>query len=176
MLISIFTFILLLHLTTALPSEARSLPNHEFHISKCQIDYNVEEQALQMTLHLFLDDLEDALQREGVDKQFLCTEKEKNNADKHLYEYLQKYFLLQVNQSKVSYEFVGKEQSADLQGVWVYLEVTGVNSVAELTVSNRLLLDLFDDQKNITSISVPPGKQRYFILDRSKSQESINYQ
>ena len=65
--------------------------------------------------------------------------------------------------------------SDDLLGVWVYLEVKEVDQVSALTISNRLILDLHADQRNITSVLVPPGKQTYLILDRHKSQESLNY-
>ena len=152
-----------------------ALPMHEFHISKCQIDYNLEEKALQMTMHIFIDDLEEALRKEGIDKLFLCSDKEKKQADRHLYQYLQKYFLITVNEEAASYEYVGKEPSEDLLGVWVYLEITDVQDIQQLTVKNRVLLDLFDDQKNITSVTVPPGKQNYFILEKGKSEESISY-
>lgn len=151
-------------------------PAHEFHMSKCQIDYNEQEQALQMTLHLFLDDLEVALTQSGAEQLHLCTPKETDNAEEVLYQYLQKNFLLKVNQEGVTYEFIGKEQSEDLIGVWVYLEVVGVDSLREFSITNQLLLESFDDQKNITSVSVPPDQQQYFILQKGKTQESIIYQ
>ncbi len=149
---------------------------HEFHLSKCQIDYNPTDKAVQMTLHLFIDDLEEALLAEGVEKLFLCSDREKKNADRELLAYLQKYFLLHINQESATYNFIGKEVSDDLQGVWVYLEVPEVHHIEQLTINNQLLLALFDDQTNITSVSVPPSKQNYFILERGKSEESITYQ
>ena len=166
---------LLLCLSVPMTYGGGIVPTHEFHLSRCHINYNVAEEALQMTLHLFLDDLEDAMLREGIDKQFLCTEKEKEDAEIQLYRYLQMHFQLRVNQQAVTYEFVGKEVSDDLLGVWGYLEVKEVDQVSALTISNRLILDLHADQRNITSVLVPPGKQTYLILDRYKSQESLNY-
>lgn len=168
-------FFLLCLLSASFSSKATLAPAHEFHMSKCQIEYNVEEKALQMTLHLFIDDLEEALRQDGIDKLHLCTEKETEDANAHLYGYLQKNFVLQVNQQDVQYDFVGKEQSEDLIGLWVYLEVTGVEQVNALDITNRVLIATFSDQKNITSVSVPPGKQNYFILQRGNERETIEY-
>ena len=128
-----------------------------------------------MTLHLFIDDLEETLRQNDIDHLYLCSEKETEDAEQHLYAYLQENFVLEVNQQKVEYQFVGKEQSEDLIGIWVYLEVTGVVSIEEVTVTNQLLVDTFEDQKNITSIMVPPGRQNYFILDYGKRKESVNF-
>ena len=162
-------------LTGSLSAPARSGPAHDFHISKCQIEYNHDEQALQMTLHIFIDDLEEALRKQGADKLFIGTEREVEDADPHLLKYLEKNFLLQVNEQKATYDYIGKEVSEDLQGLWIYLEITGVDTVKTISVTNSILLEIFDDQKNITSVSVPPSRQNYFILENGKSQESINY-
>lgn len=162
-------------LSSNLLPEARIAPTHEFHMSKCQIEYNVQEKALQMTMHLFIDDLEEALRLDGIDKLYLCTDKETTDADSLLYGYLQKNFLLQVNQQEAPYDFIGKEQSEDLIGLWVYLEITEVEQLEAIDITNRVLIKAFNDQKNITSVSVPPGKQNYFILQKGKEQESIVY-
>ena len=150
-------------------------PAHEFHMSKCQIDYNEQEKALQISLHLFIDDLEDALKQGGGKPIHLCSEKETADAEEQLYAYLQSNFLLEVNEQAVSYNFIGKEQSEDLIGVWVYLEVTEVENLKDFSITNQLLVETFEDQKNITSVSVPPAQQKYFILQKGKTQESINY-
>jgi len=150
-------------------------PAHEFHMSKCQIDYNEQEKALQISLHLFIDDLEDALKQAGIKKVHLCSEKETADAEEQLYTYLQSNFLLEVNQEKVNYDFIGKEQSEDLIGVWVYLEVTEVEDLKDFSITNQLLVETFEDQKNITSVSVPPAQQKYFILQKGKTRESIHY-
>ena len=39
--------------------------DHDIHLSTCLIEYNQVEKALQITLHIYIDDLEDALELEG---------------------------------------------------------------------------------------------------------------
>ena len=130
-------------------------PLHDFHVSKCLIEYNPTEQAIQISLHMFIDDLEYALEQKGHKGLFLCTPKEKENANKILTAYLTRKLSLEVNNSKPTFEFIGKEVSDDLSGVWCYLEITNIKELKALSVHNSLLLEVFDDQKNIVSLTGP---------------------
>ena len=165
-------------LSTNLFSIERPLPVeelHAFHISKCQIDYNDKEQALQITMHLFIDDLEEALKKQGVDKLFIGTERESKNADKHLFDYIQNCFKLQVNDKAQDYVFIGKEPSEDLQAIWCYLEITGIEKVKSIFVENTIITEIYEDQKNIIHIMMPDKKQGYFILEKGKSSDKVNF-
>ncbi len=161
---------------------ARSLPIsdfkigfHAFHISKCQIEYNLQEKALQMSMHIFIDDLEEALRNQGSGKLFIGTEKESDHADEYLLQYLHNHFHLKVNEQIVAYEFVGKETSEDLQAIWCYLEITNIESVKSVTVENSLLMEVFADQKNIIHIMMPNNKQGYFMLEKGKSIDKATF-
>jgi len=148
---------------------------HEFHISKCQIDYSESEKALQITVHLYLDDLEEALRLQGADKLFLCTEKEHKKAETYLFRYFEQCFQLVVNDTKVAFEFIGKEQSEDLQAVWCYLEITDVSALSSLEVTNNLLMEVFDDQKNIIHIQAPGNKQGYFLFQKGQDNDKVTF-
>ena len=167
----LFLFPFLATAPTVLPADAA----HEFHISKCQIDFDEATEALQVTLHIFLDDLEEALKAQGADKMFLCTDKEHEKAEKYLFRYLQQRFKLIVNGEEVSFEFVGKEQSEDLQAVWCYLEVSNVKILNSIEVTNSLLMEIFDDQKNIVHIMAPGGKQGYFLFQKGQEKDKVTF-
>ena len=63
-------------------------PMHEFHLSNTIVNYNSEEKAIQITMRIFIDDLELALQGIGHDSLKLCTSKEKQSAEQHVFEYI----------------------------------------------------------------------------------------
>lgn len=148
---------------------------HEFHVSKCQIDYKKAESALQITLHIFLDDLELSMQNQGTEKQFLCTEKELADADEVYFEYLKNNFRLTLNNGQeVDYQWIGKEISNDLFAVWTYLEVPNVTDLSEISVQNLVLMDVHDDQKNIVQIRGDAGAG-YFLLQRGKDKQSVSF-
>lgn len=152
-----------------------SAPAHEFHVSKGQIEYVASEKSLQITLHLFIDDLEEALRRSGAERVFLGTDREIARADEYLQAYLKRHFVLTVNGQPVSYSFVGKEMSTDLLGMWCYLQVDGVDAPRQIKVRNDLLLDVFDDQKNILNIVGPAGKRSTLLFEKDNVAQQANF-
>lgn len=148
---------------------------HEFHVSKCQVEYNETDKAVQVTMHIYIDDLEEALRKQGADKLFLCTERESSNADEHLVAYLKKRFQVEINNSAAEFVFIGKEPSEDLLATWCYLEFTGIDHLQNLTIENDLLMEVFDDQKNIVSIMAPNNQQGYFLFEKGSSIETMSF-
>ena len=168
----LFSFLSLIQVRASSFSGA---PAHEFHLSKCQIEYSESDQALQIMLHVYLDDLEEALRQQGADKLFLCTDKEHEKAEKYLFRYLQQRINMVVNEQAVEYEFVGKEQSDDLQAVWCYLEVTNIDTVESIEIKNNLLMEVFDDQKNVVHIVVDKNKQGYFLFHKGQESDKVTF-
>ena len=148
---------------------------HEFHISKCQIEYNEEAQALQISLHLFIDDLEEALRQHGADKLYICTEKESEKAESYIYKYLQQKLQIDLEGQAIHYGFLGKEISEDLAAVWCYLEVENITAFAKMRIKNNLLMEVFDDQKNIISVLGPKQKKSYFLFDQANNEETLEF-
>jgi hypothetical protein len=140
------------------------------------IEYSPEDEALQIMLHVYLDDLEEALRQQGADKLFLCTDKEHPKAETYLYRYLQQVFQIAVNGQPTNYTFVGKEQSEDLQAVWCYLEVTDVKQVKHIELLNNLLMEVFDDQKNMVHIIAAKNKEEYFLFQKGREIEQASFE
>ncbi len=146
-------------------------PAHDFHLSKALVEYSGREEALQITLHIFLDDLELALQQRGAaEGLFLCTEKEHPRADEYLERYLAQTFRLWVDGRPVQAGYLGKEISDDLMAAWCYLEVREISRPRTLTVDNRILMQVYDDQKNIISIRSEGKPVDYFLVMRGDTR------
>ena len=139
------------------------------------IEYSAEDQAFQIMMHVYVDDLELALQ--AIDKQTLKlnTEHEAEGADDILWKYLQSSFEVNINQEKFDYNYIGREPSEDLQAVWIYLEIPNLQNIAAVEITNTMLTELYDDQTNIIQIKLQAGKQAYFLLNRKKSKDTANF-
>lgn len=146
-------------------------PAHDFHVSKCLMEYDEEAQSLQMSMHIFLDDLELALEQQGHDDLFLCTPRETVEAEQHLEAYLREHFKLIVNGEPRDYKYWGKEISDDLSAVWCYMEVENLTKVESLQLTYRILFDTYQDQKNLASLVLPgqePGMLFFQVGDETK--------
>lgn len=122
---------------------------HAIHISKTEINFDQKNKSIQITMHIFIDDLEKAMETSGSPKIYLGTKKESTNSDAEIEKYLAKRFAMNTEKGKLKPTWVGKEISQDFLAVWCYLEVESVTQIGELTITNDVLLDIYDDQSNI---------------------------
>ena len=146
---------------------------HEFHLSKSTINYNTEAQSLQITMNMFIDDLELALKPMAGDTLKICTRKEKESAEGSIHDYILEHFIIEINGKKITPSFLGKEPSDDLAAVWCYLEVEGVSAISEISVTNNIMIELFDDQKNMTNIQVDRKRVEDILFTSEKTTEKI---
>ncbi len=145
---------------------------HDVHISKAEIHYKSKERSVQISLHIFLDDLEDELELIGGKDLFLCTERETESAEEFLMSYIKKHFVLTQNSKPLNFQFVGKEVSEDLIAVWTYLLIEDVEQIP-LMLDNQIMLSRFDDQKNIVSFKIDGKREGFFIMDHRDYSEKL---
>ncbi len=150
--------------------------DHEFHMSKCEVAFNEAESAIQISLHLFIDDLEEGLAAKGHQNLRICTDKEAPDAEQYMAAYLHENFTIKVNGDSLGYTFIGKEESEDLLAVWCYLEIENISNVNQLTIRNQILTSTFEDQKNIVSVSTSSeGRKGYFLFDVENVEDSVSF-
>lgn len=149
---------------------------HDFHLSKTSIKYKADKQVIQISTHIFIDDLELALLDNDVDSLYIGTEKEVVEADQFIHQYLDGVLFVHCGQDTFHSTFVGKELSEDIMAVWAYLEITDVPSCAEFTITNKIFQRQFDDQKNILTFTPEGGKKGYFIFDKRDVRKSFKTQ
>jgi len=147
--------------------------SHDFHLSKTDIHYKTESQALQLTIHTFIDDMELALKAyEDIDYKLL-QDSEHIKTDSILLKYIEDHLILKADDKLLNYSFVGKEVSDDLVGVWAYLEVEGLEFFESIDVTNSILMDTYEDQRNIINVKVDSKSKAFHILSLSDNQKLV---
>jgi len=162
----LFTFLILFHFVDA--------PAHDIHLSKCEIEYVKEEKTIQISLRMFIDDLELALTDRGASDLFLFTKKEHPEALDYIDQYLRETFKVQTDNQELSYQFIGKEMSDDLAAVWCYLEIEDVEFEHNFKVENKVLMELYADQRNIVQVKLDKNIKEHFLFDPSDYVGSID--
>lgn len=148
---------------------------HEFHVSQCEIQYRPDEAHVAVVMHLFIDDLELALNGAGYDSIYLCTEKERDDANLLIEEYINEYFQIQADDKSIPFQMIGKEVSEDLMAIWCYIEAMNIPPFQEVNIQNKVLLETFEDQKNIVSFEYVGQKKKHFLFDRSEPKQKIQF-
>jgi len=149
-------------------SESSSAETHEFHLSKCDIDYNEEESSLQVSISIFIDDLELTLANQGHDSLSICTGKEAPEAEMMMFRYIQDHLVIEVDDVPVELQWVGKEISEDLAAVWSYLEVKNVQPEKSIKITNDVLMSSFDDQQNVVKLTMDKNRKSFFLFSRKE--------
>ncbi|MEL6390822.1 MAG: DUF6702 family protein, partial [Bacteroidota bacterium] len=85
------------------------LVDHELHLSKCEINYKEELKELQIELHFFMDDLEEAIITAGGDSLYLFMNDEHPNADQLIQDYVTDHFSIALSGYPLEMNWVGKE-------------------------------------------------------------------
>jgi hypothetical protein len=149
---------------------------HPIHASICELKYSEKDAAFQVSVKVYIDDLEVAMKKEGYPPINIGATPENEHTQEYLASYVDKYFTITMDGHKLVSKFVGKELSDDFLAVWCYIEFpTTVSKGQKCTISNRILLDLYSDQRNIMDIRMNSTQKEYTIFDPSNSSWSYTY-
>ncbi len=121
---------------------------HDYHVSNCNIRYNSDTESVQISLHIFIDDFEDALRRKGIDELHILTVKESKDTDFYIEEYINDHFIIHLDGQRVVLDYLGKEGSGDYMAMWCYFEIYNIRQPISIEITNTILFEIFDDQKN----------------------------
>jgi len=146
---------------------------HEFHVSRARIEYAADAQEWQISLHVFIDDLEKALAEKGKTELFLGTAREQASADEYLESYLRRYFRLYNGEQELQWEWLGKETSDDLTAFWIYLYVPNAHPDLPLRVQNKILLDMYGDQQNMVQVRGAKGNLKNYLFYQDYWEEEV---
>lgn len=147
---------------------------HEFHLSKCDINYSQEDKALQISLRIFIDDLEEAIAKvKNQENLKLCTTKEVANADSILVDYLSDNLTINIDDQIYDLAYVGKEVSEDLLAVWCYFEITDVSPKEIIQIENKILIETFSDQSNVVALKYSNDKKEHFLMKKGETSGTL---
>lgn len=135
-------------------------PKHDYHVSVTQMQYNPASKSFEVSIRIFTDDLEKGLSQSHSKQRFVIKDNDQNDAI--IEEYIRKSFVLTDSQKKASpIKYIGKEQEED--ATWVYLEVPIQGSLNGYRLLNVTLMEVFDDQVNMTNIKYSSEKKTFLF-------------
>lgn len=152
-------------------SSTISVDAHKFYFSKALLNYNTTTNSFELSWHVFVDDLEDAMKLEGIEGLSLLTEKEHPEADQLIAEYVKNHFMVMCGDEEVPMHFLGKEEADDLNGLWFYMEGPWDQKPTDLTIINNMIVAMHADQKNMLEFSMD-DHSKYVLFDKDKIEQN----
>lgn len=145
---------------------------HKYYISLCEIEHNEEQKSLQIIVGMFIDDIEFTLNKNHNTTLNLATKNEISTIDEYYSTYLNEHFEIIVNNELKVYKFIGKEYDDDI--VRFYLEITNIQEVKYIEVTNTCLFRDFKDQQNIIKIKAN-NTHKTFYLSQNNDKGLLNF-
>ena len=146
---------------------------HDVHVSKTMLKYKEELRSWQMTMYVYVDDLEESMRIMGMDSLQILTEKEYPNVDQKIDTYLDSVLQVTVDGQRLNFNVLGKENGDEYLGIWIYAEVLDADQPKSIEIVNNLILNLYTDQRNMMQIKVGDWA-KYALMDLSKTK--LQYQ
>ncbi|SNR37321.1 DUF6702 family protein [Lutibacter flavus] len=134
---------------------------HKYYISLCEIEYVESQQAVQITLGMFIDDIEYTLNQDNNTELKIATKNEVSTIDEYFENYLNTHFKISINNKIQGYTYIGKEYDDDI--VRFYLEITDIRKLNSIEVTNTSLIKYFDQQQNIIKIKANKKNKTYYL-------------
>ena len=144
--------------------------SHEFYISVTQIDHNPKNDSLEITIKMFTDDVENAIESFNDVKLRLGSKKEHETATQLIQDYVLENFELSQNDKDIELNFIGKEIELDV--TWCYLEAKGIKSISTLTIENNLLLNVIESQTNIVHVKYK-DENSSLMLNKGRTKDKV---
>jgi hypothetical protein len=143
--------VILYFLTTA------CLHAHSVHTSTAEAEYNGKTKRLEVSLTVFVSDLELALIRQS-EREMRMDKTPAAEFDAQIQAYLAKHFMVTDAAGKVAkMEWVGREKDADSAksddpAVVLFFEIALPEGLSGLTLRHAVFQDLFKDQINLLQL------------------------
>ncbi len=145
---------------------------HPLYLSICQINHNASQASLEIAMKVFTEDLDLAMSHQGLGNLHLGEDNESEKANVYIAAYLSKQVQIKVDGKPVVFSYLGKEVEMDV--TWCYVEVDSIHTFAELEVTNKLFMELFDPQRNLVHVRFGK-KEKSMMLTKGHSTEIVTF-
>ncbi len=141
--------------------QAQASTLHDFHTSLAEMNYNTSKKRFEVSLRVFSDDFEEAIQNLSKNAKLSLDDSEKYKP--LIQSYLEKHFqIISSNNKRLSMKYLGME--TELEGFLLFIEIPCSSIQAGYKFRNSVLVDRFDDQVNLVNIRYKDLKTTLMFL------------
>ena len=151
----------------AIPIQSTSIEGHKFYLSLSLVEFNQQTNNLEISLKVFTHDLERCVGRKFRENLNLAEADEHPQSDSLISAYIAEKLIFACGETPQKHQWVGKEVIVD--ETWCYFEVPIACADSDrISVSNRLFLEVFDQQLNMMKFSAPGLEKQNLDLNARK--------
>lgn len=145
---------------------------HKFYLSLINVEYKAEQETIQITMRVFIDDLQKVINETNDTFIELGVKDEVKDSNNLINNYIGNNFKVIIDSKETAFKYLGKEYDNDI--VFLYLEVTDVKKINTIEIQNTMLMDYFSTQKNIIKLNIN-DKKKTFLLTKEHNKDSYTF-
>jgi hypothetical protein len=146
---------------------------HKFYMGVFQINYVNEKKMIQITSRIFVDDLNNGMEKKYHKKTFIGTDRETQADIDLLKKYLADNFSVKTDGQLKPITFLSKEVEAG-DVLVCYSRIKDIDKFKTIEISNSVLVDWNNEQQNITHVSAF-GIKKSVLFTESSRKEVLKY-
>jgi hypothetical protein len=146
---------------------------HPIHVSVTEIEFDEKDQALEVMMRVFIDDLELTL-RNSLKEPELDIFHPNNGmtTDQLVGDYLKEHFKISLDNNLQKTNYLGHEREGE--AFIFYIEVPGVKKWKTITIHNDIIMATHDDQSNLVHVYVNE-KVKSLRLTRNTPADKLTF-
>lgn len=145
---------------------------HPFYVSVTDITHNKSTGTVQVSVRIFFDDLEKALEKKYKTNVDVLKPANRKELEILIAMYIKERLIISSNGKMLDLKYQGYEIEED--AAWCYLETGKVGRIKKLDVENNILFEAYASQSNMIHVTVN-GKRQSTKLDNPKSKDSFHF-
>ena len=142
---------------------------HKFYLSVTEIEYKKEQKDLQIISKVFIDDLQNVLEKRYGESIVLSKDEEAGPVKELIQKYLRSKLRIATDGREVKLHYLGKKYDKDQ--LVLFIEAENLEPFKEISITNPVLIDMFDDQQNVVNVKI--GKKIKSLMLRKDSETDV---
>ncbi|MEJ2902101.1 DUF6702 family protein [Pedobacter panaciterrae] len=145
---------------------------HPFYVSVTEIDHNQKTKTVQVSVRVFFDDFENALDKRYKTSINILKPKDRKQVDGLISDYIKSHLQIKANNKSLTLKYLGYQIEED--AAWCYFESEKIESIEKLEIQNDILFEQHDSQINMIHATVN-GKRKSTKLDNPEKSVAFSY-
>jgi hypothetical protein len=146
---------------------------HPIHVSVTEVEFDPKDQALEIMMRVFIDDLELSLRESRKEPELDILHPPKGTTtDQLVSEYLKDHFKISLDNKLQKTNYLGHEREAE--AFIFYIEVKDVKKWKTISIQNDIIMATHDDQSNIVHVYVN-DKVKSLRLTRNTPSDKLTF-
>ncbi len=134
---------------------------HKFYVSTYQVNYVSQKKMVQITSRIFIDDLNEALEKKYKKRAYVGTNRQTEADIDLMKKYIAEKCIIKINGEQKSFNYLSNELEANV--LVCYFSIKNISKLNNLSIENNALMELNGDQQNVIQANIDGDKKSLLL-------------